>query len=303
MFMTGLAATILTTTLVPQNKNRGQRVWEAKTSASALAAVRGIRERALDEARAAGPEQTWAGIYRSVGARDALELTLAPRAGFLFEWQGCVLWDRNFGTVADEGETLRLQPALANSQDPSSGVAERLVPVASDTHRYLVDATRMKDFCNAFNSGVLVSGRSFYVRDDAATFARDFPDDARAEHPVIPAPFEDCLLAEPVETRVTEVGPTAWEPLRDDLLRMRATLTIGAGRADGMWDGMALYASGNASSAHLVVAHAGEHASAVQLDDVVRKGAHGRPAVGAWVSTRASTAAVNAPGATGFHSP
>src|SRR5262245_43325767 len=48
-------------------------------------------------------DHAWAGkYYAGDGMGENVSLALAPRAGFVFEWHGCLgLYDRNFGAVEE----------------------------------------------------------------------------------------------------------------------------------------------------------------------------------------------------------
>lgn len=88
------------------------------------------------------------------GEGENVDLWLAPRSGFLFEWNGCLgLYDRNFGEVRAVAETVRLHCKLPNHPGAGfQGTATEFVPVAWGQRHYLIATAGLVDFCNAVNA-------------------------------------------------------------------------------------------------------------------------------------------------------
>jgi hypothetical protein len=66
-------------------------------------------------------------------------LSIAPKAGFVFEWHGCMgLYDRNYGSVTWTNNRLELSFKFKNDRQGFQGLANELVPVSWGKRRYLV---------------------------------------------------------------------------------------------------------------------------------------------------------------------
>src|SRR5437762_1117844 len=68
-----------------------------------------LRQQVREEIKTLGIH-AWVGdYYWGDGLGANISLILAPQAGFLFEWHGCVgLYDRNYGAVIWANDRLRL---------------------------------------------------------------------------------------------------------------------------------------------------------------------------------------------------
>ena len=97
------------------------------------------------------PKHAWAGqYYFGDGLGANVSLWLAPSAGFLYEWYGCLgLYDRDYGAVSDDGKgTIQLRFLLGGSR-----IEGEYVPVAWGERRYLIAKDQLSDFCDAVNRG------------------------------------------------------------------------------------------------------------------------------------------------------
>src|SRR5262245_11234809 len=74
----------------------------------------------------------WAGeYYAGDGLGVNTVVLLAPKAGYVFEWHGCLgLYDRNYGPVAEKDGKLSLSFTFENSREGFHGIAPELVPVS-----------------------------------------------------------------------------------------------------------------------------------------------------------------------------
>jgi hypothetical protein len=93
----------------------------------------------------------WAGrYYFGDGLGANVSLWLAPKAGFLYQWHGCLgLYDRNYGGAVEEPNgTIRLSFELDGSR-----IAGEYIPVRWGERRYLVTKDEMEGFCEDVNSG------------------------------------------------------------------------------------------------------------------------------------------------------
>ncbi len=115
----------------------------AKYSEEAEATAKQLRQKIRDEVRSLG-EHAWAGeYYHGDGLGVNVFLMLAPQAGYLFEWHGCLgLYDRNYGKVSctDEVVVRRYHASGVNRSQanltPSSGLQYELVPIKLDHDRH-----------------------------------------------------------------------------------------------------------------------------------------------------------------------
>jgi hypothetical protein len=79
-------------------------------------------------------------------------LYLAPKAGFAFEWHGCLgLYDRNWGRVAQHGDTLVLEPAFPNDRKGFLGVPDRFRWIQWGDKTFLLPGDSVAALCNGLN--------------------------------------------------------------------------------------------------------------------------------------------------------
>ena len=186
---------------------------------------------------AASPGHDWAGsYYRGDGLGANVVLDLAPGAGFVFEWHGCMgLYGRNYGTLSESGGHVLLEPELANEPGKFAGIDLDFLPVRWGSRRYLVAAGHVRDFCNAVNGGSEPRGAlhgKFLLRRGDET------------KPVIGPPRTregeiDCVLARPLEATITSVGRR--QKNAGDEHAATIPVVVDAGREQGVWEGMELH--------------------------------------------------------------
>jgi hypothetical protein len=239
-----------------------------------------IEKNARREIAALGPRHAWAGSYYAGDGTGAnLSLTLAPQAGFAFEWNGCLgLYDRNYGPVSDAGE-LHLHPQLPNATEGIHVEAD-LIPIAWGNRRYLIGAGKTKDFCNTVNSGgePRTSGHGLYLlrRGDEKQSPTGRP---RGPEGVLP-----CLLETPIRTRIVALGPSTTKD--DDKYESRTSrVTLGAGSAEGVWEGMSFaFETGGYDSIRVV--RVSQHTSEAEIAGWGARGTTKSPAIDTPVATR-----------------
>lgn len=208
----------------------------AKYSAGAANAAGALRERIRAEIDALGAHD-WAGdYYAGDGLGVNMALLLAPDAGFVFEWHGCLrLYDRNYGAVASEGDRLRLVFTFENAQDGFRGIAPELVRVSWGPRRYLIPADDVVGFCNSVNGGAeprtSVHGLHLLRRGDEGR--------GTAGRPELPDEYWGYLLAETVTARA--VGPPTTQPTIGGLAFKDTRLALDAGTDHGLKVGMKLF--------------------------------------------------------------
>ena len=207
---------------------------EEKHTAQAEADAQARFERIAYEASQLAPDH-WAGrYYRGDGLGVNVSVAVAPAAGFVFEWHGCLgLYDRNFGSVATTGDELALSPLYENSAQGFQGIAEKLLFVRWGERRYLVPTASVVRFCNAINLGHEPRGSrhgSFLLHEaDLTKNPRGLPS--------LPHEQLRYVLDAPIDAKVTRVGATRTRHGRYIAARtVRIVLDVGSG--DGVLPGM-----------------------------------------------------------------
>ena len=251
-------------------------------------AVRG----AVDGAVAAGVAPDWAGHYHSGdGLGFNFSLSLAPGAGFVHEWHGCLgLYERNYGAVAVEGPAegaggggrVTLRPALPAGEMRAPWLHEPLVFVRWGPVRSLVPEGSLVEFCNTVNGGWQTRGGPGVLRHTADAGLEP------AGTPDVPAEVRPFLLDEPIVAEVTAVGPASTRPSVADWAfhDRRATLNVGAD--DGVRVGMAFHGRTPETATESAVVRSVEAGRCEVVFTGV--GAPAEPAVGWELSTRSALA-------------
>ncbi len=167
-----------------------------------------------------------------------VSLSLAPKAGYVYEWHGCLgLYDRNYGTVEEKDGTLRLSFTFDHQREGHLGIAERLVPIAWGEREYLVPAKEIVGFCNEINEGSEprkeVHGMSLLrVGDEQKKVAGV---------PAVPKAFEPYLLSKPIETEIVGVGKPTTTSSGGDVDKVTIRVTLKHGAKAGLLPGMRLH--------------------------------------------------------------
>jgi len=181
-----------------------------------------------------GPE--WAGeYYEGDGLGVNVSLLIAPRAGFVFRWQGCLgLYGLNYGGVEATGGRLKLLFEHPN-QRGIGGFEPELTPVLWGNRHYLIPPGEMVEFANDVNAGLEprkdIHGTYLLRRGDERKKARGAP--------AIPAEYRGYLLSAPIRARVSSVGESRTEKQSECLSKGRVTpVTLAAGSGKGVKVGM-----------------------------------------------------------------
>lgn len=212
---------------------------EPKFAASAEARAAEMREAIAREAETM-VDHPWAGAYYfGDGLGVNASLALAPKAGCVFEWYGCMgLYDRNYGQATEKDGRLSLKLEFPNEEIGFQGVAEELIPIQWGKRHYLISAKDIVSFCNIVNSGIeprkRLHGRYLLRRGD---------EDADVEgKPVVPEAYAAYLLESPVEAEVIDVGQVKKRPSRlVDRDFHEIPITLNCGKTSGLLTGMEMY--------------------------------------------------------------
>jgi len=166
----------------------------------------------------------WAGQYYygdHLGVNVAL--SLAPKSGFAYTWDGCLgLYDLNYGDVVEADGRIRLVFALPN-EPKGVGIRPEFFPVLWGERHYLISADQLVRFANAINAGFEPrkgpSGRFLLKAGDHLKATRGDPN--------LPAEFSGYLLKEPIEAEISSVKDSRME---DTNRVTAAVLNAGANR-------------------------------------------------------------------------
>lgn len=212
--------------------------WQAKHSASAERRANSKRQVIHAEIKRLGDHE-WAGeYYAGDGLGMNTSLAIAPHSGYVFEWHGCVgLYDRNYGAVAWTNGRICLSFTFENQRKGCQGIAPELIPVSWGGRHYLIPADDLVGFCNCVNEGLEPRNDShgLYLlrREDEKKPVTGLP--------IVPAEFEPCLLAKPIEATIIAVGRHMTRPSLGDWKFKDTPVTIDAGKQQGLRLGMELF--------------------------------------------------------------
>jgi hypothetical protein len=178
--------------------------------------------RPLDAADFAGK------YYLGDGLGANLCLTLRDDGTYEFIWRGCMgTYAQGKGTVSTQQDLVVLHPPIQSTMTDTPIFDSRFIPIAWGNRRYLVFERGMDEFTACVNIGLeprMGLHGYWYVRMlDTDPFIPAVP----AGQPIVPAPWNERLLATPVTARVT--------------VAENGGLEIDAGRAHGLVPGVTLF--------------------------------------------------------------
>jgi hypothetical protein len=173
----------------------------------------------------------WAGkYYYGDGLGVNVNLSLAPKSGFVFMWNGCLgLYDLNYGGVGEADGRIRLVFKYPNDRKGFQGIAPELIPIVWGQRHYLIPADGIIDFANAINAGfepTTTLRGSFLLRAG---------DELKAVHgqPNIPSEYSDYLLRHPIKAEISAIKGSR---IRDSARITTVVLNVGSAR--GVKQGM-----------------------------------------------------------------
>lgn len=181
-----------------------------------------------------GAEPGWAGAYYyGDGMGVNVTLHLAPKAGFVFSWSGCLgTYDRNYGSWTDKDGRLELTFTFPNVRQGFQGLAPVLIPVRWGERHYLIASTALADFANEVNSGSeprdCAHGSALLRVNDERKPVQGLPE--------LPRECADLLLTEPVEGMIVAIRDSHVETVAP--LEYRVTeAVIDRGKRHGLRQG------------------------------------------------------------------
>jgi len=145
----------------------------------------------------------WAGqYYYGDGLGVNVDLSLAPKSGFAFTWNGCLgLYDLNYGDVVEAGGKIRFVFKLPNEHKGFEGIASDFLPVIWGDRHYLIATDEVVKFANAINAGFEPRetewGEFLLRRGDATKPASGYPN--------LPSEYSEYLLKHPIDAEVSSI--------------------------------------------------------------------------------------------------
>ena len=187
---------------------------------------------------------SWAGnYYYGDGLGVNVKLSLAPKSGFAFTWNGCLgLYDMNYGDVVESGGKIRLVPLLPNENKPFEGVAREFLPIVWGDRHYLIATDEVVRFANSINAGFEPrkgAGGMFLLRGEDAS-------KPVTGNPSLPLEYSEYLLKHPIDAEIALVKNShikESERLTTVLLNVGASQGVKKGMEFYLYSPSGLYAS------------------------------------------------------------
>lgn len=210
---------------------------EPKYSPEAEAKAHGLREAIVAEVESLA-KHDWAGqYYYGDGLGVNVILAIAPKAGFVFEWHGCMgVYDRNYGPVTEKEGRLFLKLEFPNQREGFQGIADEFIPIAWGERHYLIPADDVLGFCNDINDGTEPRDGghgSYLLRTGDEGLKVSGP-------PKLPEEYARYLLDNPIEGEIVEVGEELKVPGIGGWNFIDTRITLKPGKASGLLVGMKL---------------------------------------------------------------
>jgi hypothetical protein len=177
---------------------------------------------------------SWAGqYYYGDGLGVNVELSLAPKSGFAFTWNGCLgLYDMNYGDLEESDGKIRLFFKLPNEHKPLQGIASEFVPVVWGNRHYLIASDEVVKFANAINAGFEPRegawGEFLLKRQDVSKSANGKPN--------LPSEYSEYLLKHPIDAEISSIKGSHTEKTG-----RLTTVMLNVGASQGVKKGMEFY--------------------------------------------------------------
>lgn len=168
----------------------------------------------------------WSGTYLA-GDHHPTVLMFSTKSGFLVTSSLHTFspsWV-NYGNVKLTSGQLIIYPELTKENKSAHVMGTEFVPILWDRQHFLIPSNELRSFAYAVHSKAESQIVEYFAKSEDS-------DKPRRGLPKLPAEYTKYLKMQPIVTRITGVGPEKqhWP-----------SLTIGAGRRDGMIEGMTLY--------------------------------------------------------------
>jgi hypothetical protein len=273
---------LLTSSFAQSGAASGSR--DPKFSKESIARSDAQRERIKQELNGADLPD-WAGdYYQGDGLGVNVDLTLAPKNGFVATWKGCLgLYDVNYGKVNSAEGKIRLAFTHANNHRGFEGFPEELMPVRWAERHYLIPGDKMIEFANEVNRG----SEPRYVPHGLSLLKRGDEKKPATGAPALPAAYASYVLKQPIRTTIASVGSS--RVAGDESFSTRHTqIVLSAGEAEGVKQGMEFYVYAPRTGFDSAkITKTEEHTSKADLeqDEVPKLAKEPSPAVGWKLST------------------
>lgn len=183
-----------------------------------------------------GADHAWAGkYYTGDGLGTNISLHLAPVAGVVFEWHGCLgVYGRNYGGLRAEAGAVQFDFELPNVAGKFGGIPDKYLLLRWGGRRYLIASDKIIEFCNAVNA--LEEPRP----EIHGSFLMRFADwEKKVEGPPeLPAEYLKYLLSKPVKAEAVAVGKSITREGNSKTRFVETELTLNVGSADGILPGI-----------------------------------------------------------------
>ncbi|MBX3414701.1 MAG: hypothetical protein KF708_18580 [Pirellulales bacterium] len=181
-------------------------------------------------------DHPWAGeYYKGDGKGLVVWLAIAPKSGFVFEWNSCLgPVDRNYGAVHESKGQLKLDFTFEKNDSGHQVITTELVPVRWGPRRYLVIGSNVIGFCNQVNSGR-------EPRDDMYGLVSLRLGDEKLKVtglPDVPEKYRPYLLDRPIDAEIIAVGEATSKPGLANTVFRFTPVTVNKGTDDGLLAGM-----------------------------------------------------------------
>lgn len=214
-----------------------ERERQPKFSEQAEKTAQALRQAIREEIKTLG-KHPWAGeYYAGDGLGMNITLCLAPKAGHVFEWHGCLgLYDRDYGAVGWSEGRLRLSLTFTRNRK-SLPIAEEMSLVPWGDREYLIPVGEIVEFCNSVNDGAepRTTRRGLHLLrvGDEAKAVEGFP--------AVPEAFKPYLLTRPIDAKITGVVGMTERPSKEKVKVRDVSIILNRGKSDGLLVGMGLH--------------------------------------------------------------
>ena len=200
--------------------------------------------------------QEWAGEYScGDGLGMNVSILIGPTGKVVYTWHGCMgLYDSQIAPIR-EVKSDRLVLDLESLGDEHKGMNyldSELLLVRWGPRHYVIPSKKLQDFCNHVNDGweARNPGGFYPIQNRGPRTWPKNPASAPSVPPEVPAEARGWLLAAPVDAPLVRIESLQAHPSsQPTLMDYTATVTLGAGSAKGLRNGMQLTWKGPSVSA------------------------------------------------------
>jgi hypothetical protein len=189
------------------------------------------RQKLIDQELSSLQRNEWVGMYFAQdGQIDGAVFKWSPSNGFTVQSGNSFhrgIERVNYGSVNFNGKLLTLLPEYLENNKHTYTIPTSFVPIKWDKQHWLIPSDKLMLFIFAVNSGDYDEIHSFFLKDeDRKKSNNGLPD--------VPKEYRKYLKLKPIKAKVidVQVNNSAYSDF---------TLTLNAGKADGIIEGMKFY--------------------------------------------------------------